>query len=82
MIQFEWLSSVSQKRGGGGLPLYFVTFICLRYSSYDKEKLVVTRSITLAGLRRLLEEDLELEKRTLDPFKEFISQQVDEVCYQ
>ncbi|CAO2834496.1 unnamed protein product [Amaranthus hypochondriacus] len=38
-----------------------------------------SESITNAGLRRLLEEDLELEKHTLDPFKKFISQQVDEV---
>lgn len=37
------------------------------------------RSITLAGVRRLLEEDLGLEKNTLDAFKKFIQNQVDEV---
>lgn len=36
-------------------------------------------SVTMAGLRRLLEEDLKLEKFTLDPYKKFISQQLDEV---
>lgn len=38
----------------------------------------------MAGLRRLLEEDLKLVKYTLDTYKEFISQQLDEVskiCY-
>ncbi|KAI8004595.1 hypothetical protein LOK49_LG08G01610 [Camellia lanceoleosa] len=35
--------------------------------------------ITMAGVRQLLEEDLELEKNTLYPFKKFISEQVDEV---
>lgn len=33
--------------------------------------------ITMAGVRKLLEEDLELEKNTLIPFKKFISEQVD-----
>jgi len=33
----------------------------------------------MAGLRRLLEEDLKLDKFTLDPYKKFISQQLDEV---
>jgi len=37
------------------------------------------RNVTLAGVRRLLEEDLELEKHTLDPLKKLINQQVDEV---
>ncbi|KAL6984380.1 hypothetical protein U1Q18_017758 [Sarracenia purpurea var. burkii] len=36
-------------------------------------------NITMAGVRRLLEEDLELDKNTLNPFKKFISEQVDEV---
>lgn len=35
----------------------------------------------MAGLRRLLEEDLKLDKFTLDPFKKFISQQLDEVRF-
>ena len=35
--------------------------------------------ITMAGVRQLLAEDLELDKDTLYPFKKFISQQVDEV---
>lgn len=33
----------------------------------------------MAGLRRLLEEDLRLEKHALDPYKTFISKQLDEV---
>lgn len=33
----------------------------------------------MAGLRRLLEEDLRLDKFALDPYKKFISQQLDEV---
>lgn len=37
--------------------------------------------ITLAGVRRLLEEDLGLDKETLKPFKDFISQQIDEVLH-
>ncbi|KAI3470344.1 hypothetical protein Pfo_027007 [Paulownia fortunei] len=36
-------------------------------------------NITLAGVRRLLEEDIGLDKNTLDPFKKFISQQIDQV---
>uniref|UniRef100_A0A2P2MDK9 Uncharacterized protein MANES_18G076200 n=1 Tax=Rhizophora mucronata TaxID=61149 RepID=A0A2P2MDK9_RHIMU len=35
--------------------------------------------ITMEGLRRLLEEDLKLNTYTLDPFKKFISMQLDEV---
>lgn len=38
-----------------------------------------SESITLAGVRRLLEEDLGLEKNTLDAFKKFIKNQIDEV---
>lgn len=45
-------------------------------ASYLREN---SQNVTLAGLRRLLEEDLELEKHTLDPLKKFINQQVDEV---
>lgn len=33
----------------------------------------------MAVVRRLLEEDLELDKFSLDPYKKFISLQVDEV---
>lgn len=33
----------------------------------------------MAGLRRLLEEDLKLEKFSLDPYKKLISQQLEEV---
>ncbi|CAA0821264.1 Unknown protein [Striga hermonthica] len=36
-------------------------------------------NITLAGVRRLLEQDLGLEKNALDPFKKFIGQQIDQV---
>ncbi|XP_022773227.1 glutamic acid-rich protein-like [Durio zibethinus] len=35
--------------------------------------------VTMAGLRRLLEEDLEIDKYTLDPYKKFITEQLDEV---
>ncbi|XP_057486697.1 uncharacterized protein LOC130772828 [Actinidia eriantha] len=38
-----------------------------------------SNKITMAGVRQLLAEDLELDKNTLYPFKKFISQQVDEV---
>ena len=33
----------------------------------------------MAGVRRVLEEDLELDKNTLDPYKKFITEQLDEV---
>ncbi|RDX71877.1 hypothetical protein CR513_48716 [Mucuna pruriens] len=45
-------------------------------SSYIKANAEKT---TMAGLRRLLEKDLKVDKFTLDPFKKFISQQLDEV---
>ncbi|XP_014502070.1 DNA ligase 1 [Vigna radiata var. radiata] len=45
-------------------------------SSYIKAN---AESITMGGLRRQLEEDLKLDKFTLDPYKKFISQQLDEV---
>ncbi|XP_022768210.1 glutamic acid-rich protein-like [Durio zibethinus] len=35
--------------------------------------------VTMAGLRRLLEEDLKLDKYALDPYKKFITEQLDEV---
>ncbi|MED6111050.1 hypothetical protein PIB30_048817 [Stylosanthes scabra] len=38
-----------------------------------------SENVTLASLRRLLEEDLKLDKFALDPYKKFISQQLDEV---
>ncbi|RVX22611.1 hypothetical protein CK203_012547 [Vitis vinifera] len=38
-----------------------------------------SRNITMAGVRRVLEEDLKLDKKTLDPYKKFISEQLDEV---
>lgn len=38
-----------------------------------------SEQLTLAGLRRLLEGDLKLEMYSLDPYKKFISDQVDEV---
>lgn len=47
-------------------------------ASYLREN---SENITLAGLRRLLEEDLGFEKHSLDPFKKFIGQEVDEVLY-
>ncbi|XWS21615.1 hypothetical protein CRYUN_Cryun30bG0069500 [Craigia yunnanensis] len=36
-------------------------------------------NVTMAGLRRLLEEDLKLDKYTLDPYKKFITEELDEV---
>ncbi|EOY16257.1 Uncharacterized protein TCM_035094 isoform 2 [Theobroma cacao] len=38
-----------------------------------------SEKVTMAGLRRLLEEDLKLDKDTLDPYKKFITEQLDEV---
>ncbi|XP_051116458.1 uncharacterized protein LOC127241449 [Andrographis paniculata] len=38
-----------------------------------------SENITLGGVRRLLEEDLGLAKGSLDPFKKFISQEIDQV---
>lgn len=38
-----------------------------------------SETITLVGVRRLLEEDLGLDINTLDPFKKYISQQIDQV---
>ncbi|GMI82913.1 hypothetical protein like AT4G08310 [Hibiscus trionum] len=35
--------------------------------------------VTMAGLRRLLEEDLKLDKYALDPYKRFIAEQLDEI---
>ncbi|XVE60346.1 hypothetical protein DITRI_Ditri05aG0121500 [Diplodiscus trichospermus] len=35
--------------------------------------------VTMAGLRRLLEGDLKLDKYALDPYKKFITEQLDEV---
>ncbi|XP_023646062.1 eukaryotic translation initiation factor 5B isoform X3 [Capsella rubella] len=45
-------------------------------SSYIKDNAETT---TMGSLRRLLEEDLQLEKLTLDPFKNFINKLLDEV---
>lgn len=38
-----------------------------------------SEELTVASVRRLIEEDLELEKFSLDPFKKLISKQLDEV---
>ncbi|KAJ7965583.1 DNA ligase 1-like isoform X1 [Quillaja saponaria] len=38
-----------------------------------------SEKVTMAGVRRLLEEDLKLDKYTLDPVKKLISQQLEEV---
>ncbi|KAJ6337423.1 hypothetical protein OIU76_007156 [Salix suchowensis] len=48
----------------------------MRRATYIKAN---SEDITMAGLRRLLEEDLKLDKFSLDPFKKFISKQLDEV---
>lgn len=45
-------------------------------SSYLKAN---AENVTLGSLRRLLEEDLKLDKFSLDPFKKFISKELDEV---
>ncbi|KAG8493896.1 hypothetical protein CXB51_011310 [Gossypium anomalum] len=42
-------------------------------------ELLCFRKVTMAGLRRLLEEDLKLDKYTLDPYKKFIAEQLDEL---
>ncbi|XP_031281234.1 uncharacterized protein DDB_G0283697 isoform X2 [Pistacia vera] len=38
-----------------------------------------SETITMAGLRRLLEEDFKLDKYALDPYKKLISEKLDEV---
>lgn len=48
----------------------------LKRASYIKAN---SEEVTMAGLRRLLEEDLGLDKHTLDPFKKFITKQLDEI---
>ncbi|KAK4756221.1 hypothetical protein SAY87_006348 [Trapa incisa] len=45
-------------------------------SSYFRSN---AENVTMAGARRLLEEDLEIEKCGLDPFKAFISQQLEKI---
>lgn len=45
-------------------------------ATYFKSK---SEELTVAGVRRLLEDDLELKKYSLDPFKKVISKQLDEV---
>ncbi|XP_021740367.1 HIRA-interacting protein 3-like [Chenopodium quinoa] len=45
-------------------------------ASYLREN---SENITLVGLRRLLEEDMAFKKHSLDPFKKFIGQEVDEI---
>ncbi|MBA0720913.1 hypothetical protein Golax_008511 [Gossypium laxum] len=42
-------------------------------------ELLCFRKVTMAGLRRLLEEDLKLDKYTLDPYKKLIAEQLDEL---
>lgn len=39
----------------------------------------IFREITMASLRRLLEEDLKLKKDSLVPFKKFINKELDDV---
>ncbi|KAJ6735802.1 HIRA-INTERACTING PROTEIN 3 [Salix viminalis] len=48
----------------------------MKRASYIKAN---SEEITMAGLRRLLEGDLKLNKFSLDPYKKFISKQLDEV---
>ncbi|KAJ6997851.1 zinc finger CCCH domain-containing protein 15 [Populus alba x Populus x berolinensis] len=48
----------------------------MKRASYIKAN---SEEITMAGLRRLLEDDLKLDKFSLDPYKKFISKQLDEV---
>lgn len=40
---------------------------------------LVLRTMTLASVRRYLEEEMGLEKGTLDPFKKFIKDEIDKV---
>ncbi|KAI6689398.1 hypothetical protein NL676_026226 [Syzygium grande] len=40
-----------------------------------------SEKVTMAGVRRLLEKDLELEKHALDPHKKFISEHLEEVLH-
>ncbi|XP_021900666.1 glutamic acid-rich protein-like [Carica papaya] len=44
--------------------------------SYIKKN---SENLTMTGVRRVLEEDLKLDKYTLDPYKSFITEQIDEV---
>lgn len=39
------------------------------------------RTLTLLGVRRTLEEDLKLEKKALDAFKDFITKELDRVSF-
>jgi|APAra0007618257_1042622.scaffolds.fasta_scaffold00395_17 hypothetical protein len=47
--------------------------------SWFKNRLFCFRKITMGLLRRLLEQDLKLEKYSLDPYKKFINGELDEV---
>ncbi|XP_057974023.1 uncharacterized protein LOC131161964 isoform X1 [Malania oleifera] len=48
----------------------------LKRASHIREN---SEKITMASVRRFLEEDLKLEEKTLDPYKKFIGEQVDKV---
>ncbi|XP_065881126.1 uncharacterized protein [Euphorbia lathyris] len=48
----------------------------LKRASYIKAN---SEEVTMAGLRRLLEGDIGLDKFALDPYKKYISKQIDEV---
>ncbi|CAA7042085.1 unnamed protein product [Microthlaspi erraticum] len=45
-------------------------------ASYIKDS---AETLTMLSLRRILEQDLDLEEESLDPFKKFISKELDEV---
>ncbi|CAK9169046.1 unnamed protein product [Ilex paraguariensis] len=73
------------------LPLIFILLfvgdilvatVCIYMKLYGYcPSLLWFREITMARVRRLLEEDLELNKNTLDPFKKLITEQVEKERY-
>ena len=44
-------------------------------------KMKQCRTLTLLGVRRTLEEDLKLERKALDAFKDFITKELDRVSF-
>ncbi|KAF7816869.1 nucleolin isoform X2 [Senna tora] len=67
----------SEGNGKKAIPSEIIIKKAIRKrASYVKEN---SEKVTMAGLRRLLEEDLKLDKFTLDPCKKLITQHLDEV---
>ncbi|KAI4307282.1 hypothetical protein L6164_030486 [Bauhinia variegata] len=71
---------VTEEAGGNGektVPTETIIKKAVRNrASYIKAN---AENVTMAGLRRLLEEDLKLDKFSLDPYKKLINQELDEV---